>query len=61
MKVILKGGSAQKNREIEKFFMKEIFPILEFGIAIESIEPSDSIITVHEKKDICWDRISTMR
>lgn len=48
MKVILKGGSTEKNQEIEKFFMEKIFPILDFGIAIE---PSDSIITVHEKED----------
>lgn len=47
MKVILKGGSFEKNREIEKFFMENIFPILEFGIAIEE---SESIIIVHEKK-----------
>ena len=48
MKVILKGGSMERNQEIEEFFMEKIFPILEFGIAIE---PSDSIITVYEKKD----------
>ncbi|MCK4591840.1 hypothetical protein KAT63_00195 [Candidatus Parcubacteria bacterium] len=48
MKVVLKGGSIQKNQEIRKFFMEKIFPILEFGIAIE---PSDSIITVYEKKE----------
>ena len=47
MKVILKGGSPQKNEEIEKFFMENIFPILEFGIAIE---PSGSKITVYEKE-----------
>jgi len=35
MKVILKGGSKEKNIEIEKFFMDKIFPILKFGIAIE--------------------------
>ncbi len=46
MKVVLKGGSVEGNDKIEKFFMKEIFPILGFGIAIE---PSDSIITVYEK------------
>lgn len=44
MKVILKGG--ERNSEIEKFFMDNIFPILKFGIAIE---PSDNVITVHEK------------
>ncbi|MFA6097435.1 MAG: hypothetical protein WC788_07460 [Candidatus Paceibacterota bacterium] len=48
MKVVLKGGSAEKNDEIEKFFMERIFPLLEFGIAIER---SDSVITVYEKKD----------
>ena len=48
MKVILKGGSEEKNGEIEKFFMSNIFPVLNFGIAIE---PSDRIITVHEKKE----------
>jgi hypothetical protein len=48
MKVILKGGTAEKNEEIKKFFMEKIFPILDFGIAIEY---SDSIITVYEKKD----------
>ena len=47
MKVVLKGGSTQKNEEIKKFFMENIFPILEFGIAIE---PSDSRITVYEKE-----------
>ncbi|MCK4891357.1 MAG: hypothetical protein KAS78_01680 [Candidatus Pacebacteria bacterium] len=46
MKVVLKGGSAQKNDKIENFFMEKIFPILEFGIAIEL---SDSKITVYEK------------
>lgn len=46
MKVILKGGSKQKNREIERFFMDKVYPILKFGIAIE---PSDSVITVYEK------------
>lgn len=47
MKVILKGGSFEKNREIEKFFMEYIFPILEFGIAIED---STGKIFVYEKK-----------
>ncbi|MCD4762162.1 hypothetical protein K8R32_04365 [bacterium] len=47
MKVILKGGSTEKNEEIKKFFMDKIFPILDFGIAIE---PSDAVITVFEKK-----------
>jgi DNA polymerase elongation subunit (family B) len=47
MKVILKGGSPEKNKEIEKFFMENIFSILIFGIAIE---PSDAVITVHEKQ-----------
>ncbi|PLX27350.1 hypothetical protein C0583_03465 [Candidatus Parcubacteria bacterium] len=46
MKVILKGGSKEKNIEIEKFFMDKIFPILTFGIAIEH---SDAVIVVHEK------------
>ena len=46
MKVILKGGSKEENEKIKKFFMKEIFPILDFGIAIE---PSDAVITVFEK------------
>lgn len=46
MKVILKGG--ERNAEIEKFFMENIFPILTFGIAIE---PSNSIITVYEKSN----------
>lgn len=45
MKVINKGGGLL-NKEIEDFFMKNIFPILKFGIAIE---PSKSVITVHEK------------
>ena len=48
MKVILKGGNEENNEKIKKFFMEEIFPILGFGIAIE---PSDSVITVYEKKD----------
>jgi hypothetical protein len=47
MKVILKGGSPGKNEEIKKFFMSKIFPILDFGIAIE---PSGAVITVYEKK-----------
>lgn len=47
MKVILKGGSPEKNEEIKTFFMSKIFPILDFGIAIE---PSDAVITVFEKK-----------
>ena len=46
MKVVLKGGSTEKNDQIKKFFMENIFPILEFGIAIE---PSDSKITVYKK------------
>jgi hypothetical protein len=37
-----------EKQEIEKFFMDNILPILEFGIAIE---PSDRVITVHEKTD----------
>ena len=48
MKVILKGGSPEKNEQMRKFFMEEIFPILDFGIAIE---PSSSVITVFEKKE----------
>jgi len=44
MKVILKGG--ERNREIEKFFIDHIFPILTFGIAIEF---SHNVILVHEK------------
>lgn len=48
MKVILKGGSSEKNEEIKKFFMQNIFPILDFGIAIE---PSDAVIVVYEKKN----------
>jgi len=48
MKVVLKGGSIEKNNEIEKFFMEKIFPILEFGIAIEE---SDRKIFVYEKKE----------
>lgn len=47
MKIILKGGSEEKNKEMELFFMKNIFPILNFGIAIEK---SDRKITVFEKK-----------
>lgn len=46
MKVIEKGGSKEKNKEIEEFFMKNIFPMLNFGIAFE---PSSNVITVHEK------------
>ena len=46
MKAVLKGGSTEKNDQIKKFFMENIFPILEFGIAIE---PSDSKITVYKK------------
>ncbi len=48
MKVILKGGSPEMNDEIEKFFMNKIFPILNFGIAIE---PSDAVITVYKKQE----------
>ena len=44
MKVVLKG--ANRNKEIENFFMENIFPILDFGIAIE---PSGNIITVYKK------------
>lgn len=47
MKVILKGGSHEKNEEIKKFFMAKIFSVLNFGIAFE---PSDAVITVYEKK-----------
>lgn len=47
MKVILKGGDSKKNDEIEKFFMDNIFSVLDFGIAIE---PSDAIITVYKKQ-----------
>lgn len=47
MKVILKGGSFKKNEQMKKFFMEKIFPILDFGIAIEL---SDAVITVFEKK-----------
>lgn len=47
MKIVLKGGSAENNRKIKKFFLEKIFPILEFGIAIEE---SDHVITVYEKK-----------
>lgn len=46
MKIVLKGGSQEKNAEIEEFFIDNILPILNFGIAIE---PSNSIITVYEK------------
>lgn len=46
MKVVLKGGSSEMNRKIKKFFIERIFPILEFGIAIEE---SDHVITVYEK------------
>ncbi|MCK5491324.1 MAG: hypothetical protein KAI67_05795 [Candidatus Pacebacteria bacterium] len=46
MKVVLKGGSEKKNDDMQKFFMENIFPILEFGMAIE---PSDSKIIVYEK------------
>ncbi len=48
MKVILKGGSAEKNEEIKVFFMTHILPILDFGIAIET---SDAVITVYEKQE----------
>ena len=48
MKVILKGGSPEKNDEIKKFFMNKIFPILNFGIAFE---PSNAVITVYKKQD----------
>lgn len=48
MKVILKGGSEEKNKEIERFFLIKIFPILNFGIAIEK---SNRKITVFEKKN----------
>lgn len=44
MKVVLKG--VNRNKEIENFFMENILPILEFGIAIE---PSDRVITVYKK------------
>lgn len=44
MKVILKGG--ERNVEIEKFFMDNIFPVLTFGIAIEF---SRNTILVYEK------------
>ena len=47
MKVILKGGSKEKNEGIKQFFIEKIFPILTFGIAIE---PSGRVITVFEKK-----------
>jgi len=47
MKIILKGGNPEKNEEIKTFFMEKIFPILTFGIAFE---PSDDVITVHEKQ-----------
>ena len=47
MKVTLKGGRPEKNEAMRKFFMKKIFPILNFGIAIE---PSANVITVFEKK-----------
>ncbi len=47
MKVILKGGSEEKNEEIRRFFMGKIYPILDFGIAFE---PSVTVITVHEKQ-----------
>jgi len=48
MKVILKGGSEKKNKEMEQFFLAKIFPILKFGIAIEK---SDRKIMVFEKKN----------
>ena len=44
MKVIIKGS--ERNQEIEKFFMSNIFPILTFGIAFEF---SRSVILVYEK------------
>ncbi len=47
MRVILKGGSKKKNKEIEKFFLEIIFPNLTSGIAIE---PSNNVITVYEIK-----------
>ncbi|MFZ2882099.1 MAG: hypothetical protein WA019_03415, partial [Candidatus Moraniibacteriota bacterium] len=47
MKVIIKGGSSEKNEQMKKFFMEKIFPILDFGIAIEL---SNAVITVFEKK-----------
>ncbi len=53
MKVILKGGSLEMNDKIEKFFMNEILPILDFGIAIES---SDAVITVYEKREGAVDK-----
>jgi len=46
MKVTLKGG--ERNSEMEKFFMDNIFPVLTFGIAIEF---SRNIILVYEKND----------
>lgn len=46
MKAILKCG--KRNLEAESFFTERIFPILNFGIAIEL---SDSVITVSEKKE----------
>ncbi len=48
MKVVLKGASREDNERIKKFFMEKIFPILEFGIAIEE---SDRKIFVYEKKE----------
>ena len=49
MKVIIKGGEKKKNQEIEDFFMDKIFPVLNFGIAIEM--PANSDIKVYETKD----------
>ena len=46
MKVILKGG--EKNSEIKKFFMDNIFPVLTFGIATEF---SRNVILVYEKNN----------
>lgn len=47
MKVIVKGAGLL-DEEIEEFFMKNILPVLNFGIAIEH---SSGIISVHEKVD----------
>jgi len=48
MKVILKGGSFEKNEQMKDVFMEKIFPILDFGIAIEA---SNAVIIVFEKKN----------
>jgi len=46
MKVILKCGEYAKNKKAEVWFMKNIFPILDFGIAFEY---SSALIEIFEK------------